>query len=139
VPEAVVAAEPTALRTPRDTGAAAAPRVEPSAPHGTYDQSDAEVTPPSAVYTQLSGILSTESPGIRTEVLTIAVVVSEDGQVLSAKAVNPPRNVGESLVLFGALASIKSVAFRPATKQGVPVKYRLIVPVRVPLPSQQDR
>jgi hypothetical protein len=135
---AAPAEEPTAVRAPRDTGASAAPHVDPSAPHGTYDQSDADVTAPSARYTQLSGILSTQSPGIRTEVLTVAVVVSEDGRVLSVKAVNAPRTIGESLVLFGALASIKAVEFRPATKQGVPVKYRLIVPVRIPS-SQQNQ
>jgi hypothetical protein len=135
-PDAVAAAEPTAVGAPRGTGAAAAPRVDPSAPSETYDQSDADVTPPSALSTQMSGILSTESPGIRTEVLTIAVVVSENGQVLSVRAVNPPRNIGESLVLYGALASVKSVQFRPARKQGIPVKYRLIVPVRIPDPSQ---
>jgi hypothetical protein len=132
----VAAAEPTAVGAPPDTGASAAPRVDPSAPSATYDQSDADVTPPSALSTQMSGILSTESPGIRTEVLTIAVVVSENGQVLSVRAVNSPRNIGESLVLYGALASVKSVQFRPARKQGIPVKYRLIVPVRIPDSSQ---
>jgi len=102
----------------------------------TYDRNSADVIPPSAMYTQLSGILSTESPGIRTEVLTIAVVVNENGKVNSVKAVTPPRNIGESLVLLGALSAIKSVQFRPAMKDGVPVNYNLIVPVRVPQPIQ---
>jgi len=85
---------------------------------------------PSVLYTQLSGVLSTESPGIRAEVLTIAVIVSERGRVLSVKAVNAPRNVGESIVLLGALASIKSAQFRPAIRDGIPVKYPLLVPIR---------
>jgi hypothetical protein len=103
----------------------------------TYDRDNADVTPPSAMYPrQLSGILSTESPGIRTEVLKVAVIVGENGQVDSVRAVNPPRNIGESLVLVSALSAIKSVQFRPAMKDGVPVKYNLTVPVRVSQPIQ---
>ena len=103
----------------------------------TYDRDNADVTPPSVMYSRkLSGILSTDSPGIRAEVLTIAVVVTEDGKVDSVKAVTPPRNIGESLVLLGALSSIKSVQFRPAMKDGVPVKYSLTVPIRISQPTQ---
>jgi len=98
----------------------------------TYDRDNTDVTPPSAMYPrQLSGILSTESPGIRTEVLTVAVIVGENGKVDSVKAVTQPRNIGESLVLVSALSALKSVQFRPAVKDGVPVKYSLTVPLRV--------
>jgi hypothetical protein len=103
----------------------------------TYDRDNADVTPPSVMYNRkLSGILSTDSPGIRAEVLIVAVIVTEDGKVDSVKAVTPPRNIGESLVLLGALSAIKSVQFRPAMKDGVPVKYNLIVPVRASQPIQ---
>jgi len=102
----------------------------------TYDTTDADVTPPSPMYTQLSGVLSPDTPGVRTEVLTISVVVDEHGNVKSVKPVNAPRDISEYLVLFRALSAVKSVQFRPATREGVPVPYRLIVPVRIPLGAQ---
>ena len=102
----------------------------------TYDTTDADVTPPSPMYTQLSGVLSPDTPGVRTEVLTISVVVDEHGTVKSVKPVNAPRDISEYLVLFRALSAVKSVQFRPATREGVPVPYRLIVPVRIPLAAQ---
>ncbi len=63
--------------------------------------------------------------------LTIAVVVGKDGTVHSVKAVTPPHSIGESLVLINALSAVKSVRFRPAMKEAMPVRYSLIVPVRV--------
>jgi hypothetical protein len=136
--DAPPAVAPTASGVERGSVGSSRPR-EDRLPIGdrTYDRDNADVTPPSVMYNRkLSGILSTDSPGIRAEVLTIAVIVDEDGTVDSVKAVSPPRNIGESLVLLGALSSIKSVQFRPAMKDGVPVKYSLTVPIRVSPPIQ---
>jgi hypothetical protein len=135
LPPAVVEAAPPAVPIP--SGVERGPvdsrprEQEPSPIDQIYNSDSRDVTPPSVMFPQLSGILSTETPGIRSEILTITVVVGKDGTVHSAKAVTSPRNIGESLVLTNALSAIKSVRFRPAMKEAMPVSYSLIVPVRV--------
>lgn len=97
----------------------------------TYSADDADVTPPMAVYPQLLGILSPTSPGVRLDSLTIAVVVNEDGAVDSVRGVTAPQSMSEFVLLTAALSAVKSWHFRPATKDGGPVRYRQIVPVRM--------
>ena len=63
------------------------------------------------------------------DALQIAVVVELDGTVYSVTAVNPPQNMSEFVLLTSALAVVKSWEFSPATKDGAPVRYRLVVPV----------
>ena len=103
------------------------------------------MTPPRALSPQLISMLSQESPGVRPDVMLIAVMINEQGTVDSVQAVNNPETIGESLrealrlrpqigesvVLTAALSAVKSWHFRPALKDGSPVKYRQIVPVRV--------
>jgi TonB family protein len=76
-------------------------------------------------------MLSQSSPGNRADVLTIAVVVNPNGTVDSVKAVNAPVTLGESVMLTAALSAVKAWHFRPAIKDGAPVKYRQIVPLRI--------
>lgn len=97
----------------------------------TYSVADADVTPPIAITPQLQAMLMQVSPGIRVDVLTIAVIVNEHGTVDSVRAVNLPANLGESVMLTSALSAVKSWRFRPAVKDGAPVRYREIVPVRI--------
>lgn len=89
------------------------------------------MTPPRALSPQLISMLSQESPGVRPDVMLIAVMINEQGTVDSVQAVNNPETIGESVVLTAALSAVKSWHFRPALKDGSPVKYRQIVPVRV--------
>jgi outer membrane biosynthesis protein TonB len=74
--------------------------------------------------------LRPSSPGVRLDALVIAVVVNGDGKAYSVAAVNPPQNMGESVLLTSALSVVKGWRFAPATKDGAPVKYRLTVPLR---------
>jgi len=90
----------------------------------TFSSSDAGVTPPKAIDAQTLIKLRPVTPGIRHDALIIAVVVNEDGLVESARAVMPPRDLGESVILMGALSSAKSWRFHPATRSGQPVKFR---------------
>jgi len=76
-------------------------------------------------------MLSVTSPGVPTDILTIAVVISDQGRVESVRAVKLPKNLAESIQLTNALAAVKSWHFYPATKQGVPVRYRQLVPLPV--------
>ena len=57
------------------------------------------------------------------------LVVDEHGKVDSVRAVNAPRNISESIVLTAALSTVKAWRFRPATKDGVPVRYVQVVPL----------
>jgi len=90
----------------------------------TFGPGDAEVIPPRVIDAQTIIKLRPVTPGIRHDALIIAVVVNEQGLVESARAVMPPRDLGESVILMGALSSAKSWRFRPATRSGRPVKFR---------------
>lgn len=105
------------------------PLADRSARPVIYDARDSDVRPPRAAAQQLTGMWSpltaTEDPW------GIAVVVNEAGTVDSVRSVNQPRTMAESLQLTSALSTVKSWQFRPATKDNIPVKYRLILPLRV--------
>ena len=86
---------------------------------------------PPIVDTRQLGMLSVTSPGVPADILTIAVVINRQGTVESVRAVNVPQNLAESIQLTNALSAVKSWRFHPATKRGVPVRYREIVPIAV--------
>jgi hypothetical protein len=96
----------------------------------TYGEDDPDVIPPAAVDPQLLRVLRPNSPGVRLDALTIAVVVNPDGSVESVRGVNAPLNIGESMLLTSALSVVKTWHFVPAIKDGTPVRYRKIVPLR---------
>jgi hypothetical protein len=96
----------------------------------TYGKNDADVTPPIPVHPQLLGGLKPSSPGVRLDALTIAVVVNADGTADSVKGLNEPQSMSEVVLLTGALSVVKSWLFIPATKDGAPVRYQLILPLR---------
>jgi hypothetical protein len=99
----------------------ASPAKEPNV---TFGPGDAEVIPPKVIDAQTIIKLRPVTPGIRHDALIIAVVVNEQGLVESARALMPPRDLGESVILMGALSSAKSWRFHPATRSGRPVKFR---------------
>jgi TonB family protein len=97
-------------------------RVVPAAPAGLYSASDADVTPPEPIRPQWFNVLPA---GVRPDdVVIIDFVVDERGNVESAKIRIEPRSVGESMLLAMSLQALKSWQFRPAVKEGRPVKYR---------------
>jgi TonB-like protein len=126
---AKVADAPAAARDRGDRAAAA-----PAPAKLLYTAEDRDVIPPRALSPQLLGMLSQSSPGVRPDVLMISVVVNEQGTVDSVRAVNTPENIGELVMLTAALSAVKSWQFRPAVKDGTPVKYRQIVPLRIGRP-----
>jgi hypothetical protein len=130
--EVVPAAKPVEeSRVSIPPSAGPAPVERPVVSGATYSADDADVSPPTAMSPQLITMLSRPSPGNRADVLTIAVVVNPNGTVDSVKAVNTPVTLGESVMLTAALSTVKAWHFRPALKDGAPVKYRQIVPLRV--------
>ena len=92
-----------------------------------YDISHAGVTPPVPV--------STPQPVWRPFLFelnrsfygSIAVVVSEEGKVLSATLIKSVHERYDEPLLEAA----KSWTFKPALRSGVPVRYRYVMPVRV--------
>ena len=120
----------TALASTPVTTADAGSVVQPRRTTVIYDSADAGVAPPVPVVARLFAGLRPESPNVRWEVLTIEVVVNPDGGVDTAKGLVAPQTVGETVLLTQALSSIKSWAFKPATRDGVPVPYRQVIRLR---------
>jgi len=78
------------------------------------------VEPPEISFPQLPAPLLM---GIRAEVNTIELVVSEAGTVERVRLVSPPRRMADMMML----SSAKTWRFEPASKQGISVRYRLVV------------
>jgi hypothetical protein len=95
-----------------------------------YSDGDTDVIPPRPEAPQMLGLLRPSSPGVRLDALTIAVLVNKNGIVESVRAVNAPQTMSESVLLTEALSIVKSWHFTPATRDGVPVRYRHMVPVQ---------
>lgn len=95
-----------------------------------YDKTNAEVAAP-VLLTPLSHVPL--PPEIRREAsstdVAIQVMVNEEGTVDIVKATVSPRTLGESILVYNGLSIAKTWRFRPASKNGLPVKYRLLVPL----------
>ena len=70
--------------------------------------------------------------GPSTEPSLVEVIVSPYGLVERAKLISSPNDVHESMIL----SAIKAWQFTPAVKDGHPVRYRLVLPVKVALSGQ---
>jgi TonB family protein len=95
-----------------------------------YSAKDADIVPPSVVRSQRLDALGFALQG--DERVTIEVLITEEGTVDTAHAVHAPRTLGESLFLANALHAVKSWHFSPATKNHVPVAYRMVLTFDAP-------
>jgi hypothetical protein len=127
VPPGAAPARRPAARAPRPAapvpggGGAAAPAPPATWDTTVYSRVDTEVVPPALVRSRLP---SDPPPGVRTETLPeVEIVVSPGGEVESVKLLTPQAGVGPSMML----SAIKAWRFRPATRDGEPVRYRLIM------------
>jgi hypothetical protein len=109
---------------------AAALSNRPSAAHDAegddpaiYSPRSEGVSSPIAVRPQLPRELPADVN--RSELRLIELVISPLGTVESVKLIGDPRNVHDSMLLSAA----KAWVFRPAVKDGVPVRYRKTVSV----------
>jgi hypothetical protein len=89
-----------------------------------YSPEDTDISPPVAI----------RSPGIATDrgdqdqyVLLIEILVSETGDVESARGRPRPATIGAAVQSNMALSIVKTWRFRPARKDDQPVKYRTTV------------
>ena len=88
---------------------------------GVFDGADPGVVPPETVIRHRD--LSSDEGG--TSRRSSRIIVSTDGTVERSKLISIPHDIHESMVL----SAIKSWRFEPATKDGHPVRYRLLMPV----------
>ena len=92
----------------------------------TYDWRDADVAPPVAVAQPMSGWWgSMGEPPAGTQLGAIEVVVDESGAVADARVYLSVNRVYDKVLL----ESVKQWRYRPATKDGRPVKYRRVTGV----------
>jgi hypothetical protein len=92
--------------------------VDPASIPDTYGPESGDVTPPEAVEPPIPHQLPPDLS--RDQLGRIELVVGVDGSVESVKLVGPPRNVKDAMFLSVA----KAWQFKPALKDGVPVRYR---------------
>jgi hypothetical protein len=110
---------------PMSTGLVSPPGQERAArPLQTFDATNRDVVPPRVRYPQSLDLLPL---GARTEAVAIEVVVNEGGTVEGAKVVRPPVTLGEYSSVMNGLSVAKTWRFQPATFNGQPVKYRLLI------------
>ena len=131
-PAAPATLEPTMMATPVLSAAAAtvAPAVDSPrfTPLGifTYDWRDADVAPPVAVAQPMSGWWgSMGEPAAGTQLGAIEVVVDESGAVTDARVYLSVNRVYDKVLL----ESVRQWRYRPAMKDGRPVKYRRVTGV----------
>ena len=90
-----------------------------------FDSSDVNVTPPVTLRPRVPTIAdaaSSETVGV------VEAIVSATGVVEKVKLLSPPESIHQSMIL----SAIKTWRFRPATKDGQPVRYRQLIPVAMP-------
>ena len=89
-----------------------------------YSNRNGDVEPPTVISPQrLLPVPGSQQP----DRPAIEILVNELGTVDSVKAHLPPKTLGESVVVTSALSAAKSWRFRPALREGKPVRYRLLV------------
>jgi hypothetical protein len=109
------ATESTVVRNPRDASEIPASMV--------YSAADADVAPPVQIYPRFAE--ATEHATANAS--PIEIVVDESGRVQSAVLARRPANMGETVTGTMMIGAAKTWRFRPATKDGQPVKYRRIL------------
>ena len=109
------------MKPPTDTETLSAPDLEESAaaanPVAGIDQTRGATVEPAAQR-------SSPEPAV-------LILVNETGTVDTVKATFTPTSVGDNLLMTNALSVAKTWKFRPAEKDGHPVKYQVIMPLSV--------
>jgi hypothetical protein len=129
---APVAPSTGAVRAPRPSPPEPVPpRPEPVTPSVAirrpvdpviYSAADSDVEAPTAL--SLQPLLPPAAPNADLRrASTFELVIDEDGNVESARLVGRP----QTLVDGSPLSYLKNQKFRPATKDGVPVRYKLLL------------
>jgi len=90
-----------------------------------FSAKDAGVTPPTLVSPRVN--TSLEQPEAADDLSTIDLVVSDAGHVESVKLASPVRDYREAMML----SAVKAWRFKPASIDGMPVRYQLRIRISV--------
>ena len=90
-----------------------------------YSLEDTDVVPPVSIYPQFpssrpAGVALNDAPEFEA-------VIGESGRVEAVRARRAPATIAEASLVMGALSAAKTWRFRPALRNGVPVKYRKVL------------
>ena len=107
------------LSTSREIATALAPLVEVDHAR-VYSIDDQDIEPPSMLYPQLPPPLYAAGRGA---INTMEVVVSETGSVERVRLISSPQRMTDMMLLSGA----KTWKFAPASFNGEPVRYKMVV------------
>jgi hypothetical protein len=113
---------PAALTTPNAEPADSAVTTQ------VFDATQRDVVPPSFLSSALMAPLAPEAR--QKDATAIEVMVNERGTIDAVKAYRTPRTLGESMQVMNDLSAAKTWRFRAAMRDGHPVRYRLVVPIR---------
>jgi hypothetical protein len=111
--------EDVAAMNPSDTSAESATTVLPA-----IESANPHVVPPRVLYPQSLNLLPF---GSKPSANVLEVLVNEDGLVETARSVYEPSTIGEFTAIMSGLSITKAWRFYPATLDGRPVKYRLLI------------
>ena len=111
-----------------DAASASTPGAEPPAPQPVfiaagderspvYSSADRDVTPARLLTEQKPGVLFRNHPA---DTNTMELIISKQGRVEQVRLISQTKRMTDMLLLSGA----KTWKFAPATKDGVPVRYR---------------
>jgi hypothetical protein len=90
-----------------------------------FDATARDVVPPS--FLQSESITPRATEASPKDAAAIEVMVNEGGTIDAVKARSAPRTLAASMQMMSDLSAAKSWRFRPAMRDGRPVKYRLVV------------
>lgn len=90
-----------------------------------YSVRDADVAPPVAISPQQLGRI----PLGREDLAMVEVLINADGTVAEVRAKDSPQSLDEAMLLTMSMHAAKTWRFRPAQKEGRPVRYRQVLPV----------
>ena len=117
-PAAATTPAPAAATAPAPLGA---PTQQPA--RTIYDVKDADVSPPIAIAQVIPPVPSELIFGLRDQTGVLALAIAADGHVETATMVQPFRSPYDQIVLSAA----KNWRYKPAMKDGAPVRYSMMI------------
>ena len=91
-----------------------------------FDRNDVDVIPPVTIRVQVPTVA--DESAWNEDVGVVEAIVSARGTVEKVRLISPPESVHQAMIL----SAIKTWRFRPAERDGLPVRYRQLITVAIP-------